>query len=111
MITNKQAGYDAEELACEYLLDLGFEIIDRNWQNRWAEIDIIAKKSNRLYFVEVKFRKNLYHGMGLEYVTDKKLKQMEFASSMWVHDNKWRGDYQLAVISLDDNCITFIDDV
>lgn len=111
MITNKQAGYDAEELACKYLIDLGFEIIDRNWQNRWAEIDIIAKKSNRLYFIEVKSRVNTSQGSGLDYLTPKKLKQMAFSTQMWINEQNWSGEYQLSAISVDGKNITFVEEI
>ena len=31
-----------------------FLILDRNYTKKWGEIDIIAEKDNKLYFVEVK---------------------------------------------------------
>ena len=34
----------------------GFEIILKNYSSRFGEIDLIAKKSNYIYFVEVKLR-------------------------------------------------------
>jgi hypothetical protein len=38
-----------------------------------------------MYFVEVKYRRTNRQGSGLEYVTAKKLEQMRFAASSWVH--------------------------
>jgi Holliday junction resolvase-like predicted endonuclease len=29
-------------------------ILDRNYTKKWGEIDVIAEKANRLYFIEVK---------------------------------------------------------
>lgn len=59
---NKALGYKQETNASSYLEELGYTIIDRNWQfsNR-GEIDIIAIDPNRfgkkyLIFVEVKYR-------------------------------------------------------
>lgn len=31
-----------------------FSILDRNYTKKWGEIDIIAEKDNKLYFIEVK---------------------------------------------------------
>jgi putative endonuclease len=32
----------------------GFAILDRNYTKKWGEIDIVAKKGNKIYFIEVK---------------------------------------------------------
>ena len=53
--TEKQKlGKIGEDLACEYLEKLGYKIIERNYLKKWGEIDIIAKKSGKINFVEVK---------------------------------------------------------
>ena len=53
--TKKQKiGKIGEDLACQYLLKNGYGVIERNYIKKWGEIDIIAKKSNKLHFVEVK---------------------------------------------------------
>jgi len=43
-----------EDIACKYLVKNGFSIAERNYLRKWGEIDIIAKKENKLYFIEVK---------------------------------------------------------
>lgn len=49
-----QKGKEAEEAACRFLIEQGFEIIERNFYTRFGELDIVAKKQEVLYFVEVK---------------------------------------------------------
>jgi putative endonuclease len=44
----------AENRACQYVENLGFFIIDRNFYSRFGEIDIIASKDDILHFIEVK---------------------------------------------------------
>jgi len=52
----KNVGDWGEEKAVEFLRRQGFEIIDRQYHTVWGEIDIVAKKSDDYYFVEVKTR-------------------------------------------------------
>lgn len=99
-MTNFAHGRAAEEAAANYLLGRGYEIIDQNWRRRSCEIDIVARKNGVVYFVEVKYRINDKQGSGLEYITPAKLKQMTFAANMWVAENNWNGDYQLAAIEV-----------
>lgn len=106
-----ERGNAGEDAAAEYLVSKGFEIIDRNWKTRVCEIDIIARRKKRLYFVEVKARRSVHFGAGVEYITAKKLSQMRFAAEMWVQQQDWKGNYQLSAISVDAGEITFIEDV
>ena len=47
-------------MACEYLKDCGYKILNRNVKEKWGEIDIIALDKDRtVVFVEVKTRRNL----------------------------------------------------
>lgn len=95
-MTNFAHGRQAEQAAVRYLERHGYEILGQNWRTRYCEIDIIAQKSRVIYFVEVKYRKAESQGMGLEYITPKKLNQMRFAAEMWLNDEGWNGDYSLA---------------
>lgn len=99
-MTNYSKGHQAELVAAEYLSSKGFKIIDMNWKNSLAEIDIIAEIEGVIFFVEVKYRTTTLQGRGIDYVTDKKIKQMSFAAEMWVSNNNWGGDYQLSAIEL-----------
>lgn len=51
---SREKGIEYENRACEFLLNNGFEIIERNFYSRFGEIDIIAIKEGVLHFVEVK---------------------------------------------------------
>lgn len=110
-MTNHASGHNAERQAAEYLEGYGYKIIELNWKTRLCEIDIVAEKDKTIWFVEVKSRKNSSQGYGYEYVTPKKLKQMQFAAEMWVQYEDWNGDYGLAVASVDDDSITLILDI
>lgn len=70
---NKEKGKLGEDLACKFLEQNGYKIIDRNKTfSKFCEIDIIALFKNTLVFVEVKTRKNNKFGSPLEAVTKTK---------------------------------------
>ena len=109
-MTTTAIGKEAEEAAADYLISQGFKIIDRNWKNRWCEIDIVAKREIKksllkretiIHFVEVKFRKTAAYGSGLEHITQKKIQQLKKAALNWVSDNNWDGDYRIDAIEID----------
>jgi len=75
-MSKKSLGKKGEEIAEKYLVELGFEILDRNFQNRFGEIDIIAKDRDTLVFVEVKTRFSKKFGRPEEAVTHSKLKKI-----------------------------------
>ncbi len=53
----KQLGAFGEEAAAKYLKEHGYKILDRNFRYKgYGELDIVAKKSEALAFVEVKTR-------------------------------------------------------
>lgn len=52
----KKIGKWGEDQACAFLIRHGFFIIERNFFSTVGELDIVAKKGEDYYFVEVKTR-------------------------------------------------------
>ena len=50
----RQLGDIGESVACTYLEGRGYRVLERNYLKPWGEIDIVAEKANKLYFIEVK---------------------------------------------------------
>ena len=50
----QKTGEIGENIAVKFLVKHGYSIIERNYTKKWGEIDIIAKKQGKLYFIEVK---------------------------------------------------------
>ncbi|EJO5348193.1 YraN family protein [Clostridium botulinum] len=69
---NKDIGYFGEDLACEYIKNLGYIILEKNFKCKLGEIDIIAKDKNIIAFIEVKTRYNYIYGSPSESITFKK---------------------------------------
>ena len=82
-VTTKQIGDRAEMVVREYLKKHGHKILEHNAKTKYYEIDIVSQENDKLYFTEVKYRKNAKHGAPLEMVTSKKLKQMKFAAECY----------------------------
>lgn len=75
-MNNKSLGKKGEDIAEKYLVDHGFEILDRNFQNRFGEIDIVATDKDTLVFVEVKTRLSEKFGTPEEAVTPSKISKI-----------------------------------
>ncbi|NWF87873.1 MAG: YraN family protein [Ignavibacteriaceae bacterium] len=90
--STKIFGNEGEELAVEFLVNKGYQIIKRNYRYGKGEIDIIAKDPNEegLVFIEVKSRKNLDFGYPEESVTKNKIKQLKRIAELYLYENNVR---------------------
>jgi putative endonuclease len=87
--TNKKTiGQEGEDLAAEYLVNNGFEMITRNYRYGHGEIDIIVKdkSSGHLVFVEVKTRKNLEFGEPENAITKSKIRQLKKIAEAYIYE-------------------------
>ncbi|MBS1256652.1 MAG: hypothetical protein MAG581_02478 [Deltaproteobacteria bacterium] len=53
----QHTGLTGEQIACDFLQEQGYSIIERNHRSRLGEIDIVAKYREYLVFCEVKTRR------------------------------------------------------
>lgn len=74
---NKQTGQLGEQIAVEALINKGYQILERNFHNKFGEIDIIAKDKEVLVFVEVKAKKGVEYGLPEEMINNGKLKRIQ----------------------------------
>ena len=51
---NQIKGEVGENIACMFLVKHGFTILERNFTQKWGEIDVIAEKEGKIHFIEVK---------------------------------------------------------
>lgn len=65
-----------ESAACDFLVSNGLKILDRNFRNRFGEIDIVAMDHGTFVFVEVKYRKTATAGYPEEAVNYKKARNI-----------------------------------
>ncbi len=62
---SQKIGELGEDVACKFLVKHDFNILERNYTKKWGEIDIIAQKGDKRYFIEVKSKSV----SSLDYVT------------------------------------------
>ena len=99
--TSKQiTGSKGEKFACQYLIEQDFDIIEKNYRYKRAEIDIIAKKDNLLIFIEVKTRKNNDFGFPEEFVSERKIELFGIASEEYLEQINWKGNIRFDIIAL-----------
>lgn len=67
-MNKREIGKFGEDRAEFFLTNAGINILERNYRNRFGEVDIIAKDKDILLFIEVKYRKNISYGYPLESV-------------------------------------------
>ncbi len=98
---NRRVGAWGENLAANYLIAHGYEILARNARTEVGEIDLVARKGGLLSFVEVKTRRNDRFGEPEEAITPAKQQRMADAAELWLADHpEETGDWQLDVIAI-----------
>ena len=105
----RKKGDKGEEVAFLYLKNNGYKILDRNYENRFGEIDIIAQKDKEIIFVEVKTRRverdkiegdELYPERNVDW---KKQGKLIRAAEYYLIENKYPDDtsWQIDVIGVE----------
>ena len=93
-MTNKsETGKIGEDLACEFLQDRGYKIIERNFRQKWGELDIVAIGNDKtLVFIEVKTIRqndNAANEILPEYnLTNAKLKKTQRIAQLYAGHNQ-----------------------
>ena|SRR3990167_11236265 len=101
----RRKGNHGEEVAFSYLKKNKYKILDRNYESRFGEIDIIAKKDKTVVFVEVKsqdagLNKDLYPERNVNTV---KMRKIIRTAEYYLIDNKYPDDtdWRVDVIGVD----------
>lgn len=90
MYFRQEIGKWGENLACKYLEENNYKIVEKNFWCRQGEVDIIAQDiiQQELVFIEVKTRSNLKYGNPAEAVDKYKQKHMIQAIKYYIYKNK-----------------------
>ena len=75
-MANEGLGRWGEERAVEFLGAKGYKVLEKNYQNKLGEIDLVVSDGKVICFVEVKARRSLAYGQPFESVTRHKQRKI-----------------------------------
>ena len=85
----KIRGQSGESIALAYLEERGFRLIERNWNCRLGEIDLIVEREGEIRFIEVKLRRTMEYGYPEASITRTKLRHLSRAIECWIKDQAY----------------------
>ncbi len=107
---NKIKGDAGEAQVYFYLENNKYKILQTNYKNKIGEIDIIAKKKNKLAFIEVKNRSTNAFGLPCEAVDKRKQLKIAKTAEIYLMQNKFKDcDIVFCVAEVLDGKINFIE--
>ena len=92
-------GKEAEKRASDYYCNLGFQILQKNYRYRKAEVDSIVQKDNLLVVVEVKARSSTYFGDPQSFVSKKKIQLLVMATDAFIQQRDLAVEVRFDIIS------------
>jgi len=114
MADHNDLGRRGEQLACSFLQEKGYSILQTNWRRGRLEIDIIALDGDELVFVEVKTRATSLFGEPEDAVNPQKRRHLVQAANAYViksgYDKGSRFDVISVIIEKDKYTIYHIPD-
>ena len=108
---NKIIGNQGEGIAAKYLENKGFSILDRNYLKKWGEIDIVAHRTGKVHFVEVKtvsyetkeaLKASVSRGTWQpeHNVHAYKIKKLSRAIESWLMEKRYEGEWQIDIVAV-----------
>jgi putative endonuclease len=106
-----QIGAYGEQIAAQYMKKQGFTIIETNYLKKWGEIDLVARGTDIMRFIEVKtvsyetksaLQAAISRGTWRpeENVHESKVKRLHRAIESWIIDNDYEGEWEIDVIAV-----------
>jgi putative endonuclease len=102
-IESKNKGVASEQLACDYLLARGLQLIERNFSCRYGEIDLVMKDDDTIVFIEVRYRKNRNFGGASASVTPAKQRRIIKTALSYLQQNMSESNMRFDVVGIEGN--------
>ncbi len=97
----RDLGRKGEDLALSFLEKRGYKLLERNFNTRWGEIDIVVCKNGVLHLVEVR---TVSRGGLLdprEALTRKKQDHLWRTVEIYLQRSGWHGDYAVDFLAIE----------
>lgn len=109
MPTKTELGQYAETLACQYLIDQGLQLVERNFRSRGGELDLIMQDRDMWVFVEVRQRVSPQYGSAAETVTRHKQRRLIKAAAYYLQRRRIDAPCRFDVVAINSNHPSDID--
>lgn len=93
MYQRHEIGKIGEDLAVKYLEQNGYKILERNFECRQGEIDIIAIEKEEIVFIEVKTRTNQKYGKPIDAVNQTKQKHLIKSVQYYIYNRHLEDEF------------------
>lgn len=100
MAEHNELGKKGEDLATNFLLKKGYQILENNYRFQKAEVDIIAQKDDILVAVEVKTRSTPEFGDPQEFLKPQQIKRLLKAVDFYVNENDLDVEVRFDVVAI-----------
>lgn len=100
MANHNELGKKGEQLAVDFLIQEGYNIVERNYRFHKAEVDIIAQYKDTLAIIEVKTRSSIEFGNPQDFVKPKQIKNLVKAVNEYVTVNDLDVEIRFDIIAI-----------
>ncbi|GGX12365.1 YraN family protein [Aquimarina muelleri] len=100
MAEHNVLGKKGEKLAIDFLVDKGYDILEKNYRYLKSEIDIIAQKDAIVVAVEVKTRSTPEFGNPQDFVKPKQIQSLVKAINNYVVDKDLDVEVRFDIIAI-----------
>lgn len=100
MAKHNETGIKGEQIAENFLLNNGYNVLHRNWCHGKKEVDIIAERAGTLIFIEVKTRTSSSFGFPEEAVGISKAGYLKAAAEAFLDEHPIYTKIQFDIISI-----------
>lgn len=111
MAKHNEIGKIGEEIATKWIISNEYSIIQRNYWKKFGEIDIVARETSKIHFIEVKsvsyetkesLIKAVSHGTWRpeENVHKEKVRRFKNVIETWLIENNYMGEWQIDILTV-----------
>jgi putative endonuclease len=97
----QRLGARGEQLAAQWYLARGYDVVARNWRCREGELDLVVSRDGELVFCEVKTRSSDRFGVPAEAVTVAKQRRLRVLAARFLADQADAGTVRRRGIRFD----------
>ena len=100
MAKHLKQGQQAESLAAQYLTNMGYQILEKNYRSGRAEVDIIGQIGALIIFIEVKSLQKTFYGNPEDRIGEHKKHMLFQAANDYQMDKNWHKEIRFDAISV-----------